>query len=181
LAQWLRDPAAAKKGAAMPKIPLTDPEIADVAAFLLTAELAPVEPGAVPERLPVLSRAVTYQEVHNKVFGQICRHCHSDEAVVADGGPGFSGGFGFAGRRLDLSSYDGIMAGSVGDDGQRRSVLEPLDDGTPRLVAHLWARHAEDAGQPRDKVRGMPLGLPPVALEDIQLIETWIAQGAKRG
>jgi cytochrome c2 len=181
LKRWLADPSSVKTDAAMPKIPLDEQQIADVSAFLLTAELAPLEPAAVPDRLPVLSRAVSYEEVHDRVFGRICRHCHSDPSVVAGGGPGFTGGFGFDGRKLDLSSYEGIVAGSLDDEGQRRSVLEPLADGTPRLVAHLWARHAESMGRPRDDVRGMPLGLPPLALEDIQLVETWIAQGAKRG
>jgi hypothetical protein len=47
----------------------------------------------------------------------------------------------------------------------------------PRIVAHLWARHAEVAGTPVEGVTGMPLGLPPLPPEDIQLIETWIARG----
>jgi hypothetical protein len=39
------------------------------------------------------------------------------------------------------------------------------------------ARYGEEAGTPNPNVRGMPLGLPPLPLEDIQLVETWIAQG----
>ena len=39
------------------------------------------------------------------------------------------------------------------------------------------ARHREVEGEPIDGVTGMPLGLPPVPLEDIQLVESWIAQG----
>ncbi len=54
-----------------------------------------------------------------------------------------------------------------------------MPDGTPRIVAHLLARHAEIAGTPAGGVRGMPLGFPAVAPEDIQLLETWIAQGRK--
>ena len=41
----------------------------------------------------------------------------------------------------------------------------------------IEARHAEEAGRPDPAVRGMPLGLPPIPLEDIQLVESWIAQG----
>lgn len=181
LVAWLDDPARIKADAAMPDIAMSAQEVADVAAYVLTAELAPVETAPVPERLPVLGRAVRYDEVHDRVFGKICRHCHSGPDVVGGGGPGYSGGFGFDGRKLDLSKYEGIHAGSLGDDGERRSLFEPTDDGTPRLVAHLWARHAEAAGQPVDGVRGMPLGLPPLPLEDIQLVETWIAQGSRRG
>jgi hypothetical protein len=44
----------------------------------------------------------------------------------------------------------------------------------------LLARHEELAGRPSDEVRGMPLGLPPVALADIQVVDTWIAQGRPR-
>jgi hypothetical protein len=66
------------------------------------------------------------------------------------------------------------------DRGERRSVFETLDDGTPRLVAALLARAAEEAGQPDPRVRGMPLGLPALPPEDIQLVETWIAQGRPR-
>jgi cytochrome c2 len=176
LVRWLEDPVAVKPDAAMPKIPMEPEEIADVAAYLLTTPLGEAPASEIPARLPVLAREVTYEEVHDRVFGKICRHCHSDPSVVGGGGPGYAGGFGFAGRKLDLSSREGILAGSVGDDGKRRSLFAPLADGTPRLVAHLWARHAEDAGQPRPDVRGMPLGLAPISLEDIQLVETWVVQ-----
>jgi hypothetical protein len=63
----------------------------------------------------------------------------------------------------------------------RRSVFAPVQDGTPRLVAHLWARHTEEAGRPVPGIRGMPLGLPALPPEDIQLVvESWIAQGRPR-
>jgi hypothetical protein len=42
------------------------------------------------------------------------------------------------------------------------------------------ARYAEEAGKPNAEVRGMPLGLPPVPLDDIKLVVTWIAQGRRR-
>jgi hypothetical protein len=112
----------------------------------------------------------------------VCWHCHSAPHLArGDGGPGNTGGFGFAARGLDLSSYEGLASGSLGDDGQRRSVFAPLPNGTPRLLAHLLARASEE----RDPnavgaVRGMPLGLPALPATDIQLIETWIAQGRPR-
>ena len=40
--------------------------------------------------------------------------------------------------------------------------------------------YAEIAGESTGEVRGMPLGLPPMSLEDIQLVESWIAQGRPR-
>jgi hypothetical protein len=97
-----------------------------------------------------------------------------------DGGPGNSGGFGFAPRGLDVSSYSGISAGSFDETGERRSIFAELPDGTPRIIAHLLARHAERAGTIVDGIRGMPLGLPPLPLEEIQLVDTWIAQGRPR-
>ncbi|HWB76339.1 MAG TPA: cytochrome c [Nannocystaceae bacterium] len=182
LLKWLADPAAVKPGTEMPKIPMSEQEIADVAAWVMTAEITAPEPIAMPERLPVLTRTVTYEEVDARIFHAVCRHCHSDpEQVIGDGGPGYAGGFGFPKRGLDLNSYEGLMSGSLDDAAQRRSLFAALPDGTPRIVAHLWARHAEVAGKPVDGVRGMPLALPPLPAEDIQLLETWIAQGRKRG
>jgi hypothetical protein len=46
-----------------------------------------------------------------------------------------------------------------------------------RLVAVLLARHKELAGQVTPGLRGMPLGLPALSAEQIQLVESWIAQG----
>lgn len=177
LVAWLRDPARHKPGTPMPTIPLQEAEAEQIAAYLLSAPLAP-PPAAPPiERLPLLDRRVTWAEVEARVFKKTCWHCHSDpDFARGDGGPGNSGGFGFAPRRLDLASYPGISSGSLDDHGKRRSVFAPLPDGTPRLVAHLLARHAEAAGQ-TPELRGMPLGLTPIPLTDIQLVDTWIAQG----
>jgi len=181
LLEWLRDPSAVKPSAAMPKIPLTERELEDLAAFLLTTPLDPIATSPVPARLPLRERPVAYAEVNERVFGKICRHCHAAEDIIGGGGPGFAGGFGFRKRGLDLSTYDGARSGSIGDDGKRQSVFKPLQSGplagTPKLVAHLIARHAEVAGTPVPGVRGMPLGLPPLPLEEIQLVETWIANG----
>ena len=52
--------------------------------------------------------------------------------------------------------------------------------GVPRLVKALLARHDEESGAPTGDVRGMPLGYEPLSLDDIQLVETWIAQGRPR-
>ncbi len=182
LVRWLVDPQVMKPGTEMPTYPLTREEAKDVAAYLVQTPLAAVERTKVPQRLPVLAREVLWDEVHEQVFAKTCRHCHSDPAVViGDGGPGYMGGFGFRKRGLDLNSYEGIRSGSLDDDGKRRSVLAAMPDGTPKIVAHLFARHVEAAGGSVDGVRGMPLALPPLPLEDIQLIETWIVQGKKRG
>lgn len=182
LVAWLRDPAAQKPGTAMPSLGLTRMEAEDVAAFLLEAPLAPLAPEAIPPRLPVLERRVPYAEVSARVFNHICWHCHSEpDLALGDGGPGNTGGFGFSGRGLNLRDYASIMAGSLDDAGQRKSIFRKVEggplDGVPRLLAHLLARRIEEAGGVVPGVRGMPLGLPSMTPEEIQLVESWIAQG----
>lgn len=181
MVQWIVDPKAVKADASMPALGITEAEAGDIAAYLVAAELDPVPLGEIPELPKSLERPVTYAEVHERIFGKICRHCHSDpNVVIGDGGPGYDGGFGFTKRALDLSTYEGLRSGSLGDDGKRRSVFKEVD-GEPRIVAHLLARHSEVAGRPVEGVRGMPLGLPPIPMEDIVLLKTWIEQGRKKG
>ncbi|HEY5924121.1 MAG TPA: hypothetical protein VIV11_20715 [Kofleriaceae bacterium] len=176
LAEWI----AAPRGA-MPMLGVAPADARALAAFIAGTSLVAPAPRVAPQRLPVLEREVTWDEVEAKVFRKVCWHCHATpELARGDGGPGNSGGFGFSPRGLDLSSYAGISAGSLDDAGERRSVFAKLADGTPRIVAHLYARYVEDAGSVVDGVRGMPLGLPPMSLEAIQLVETWIAQGRPR-
>jgi cytochrome c2 len=178
LVPWLLDPSAQTPGTLMPSFGLTREEARDLAAFLLELAQSSAPPAASEARLALLHRKVSFAEVDQRVFRRTCWHCHSAPHYArGDGGPGNTGGFGFAGRGLDLSSYAGLSAGSRDERGQRRSIFAPLEDGTPRLVAQLLARRAEERGLEIQGVRGMPLGLPALSLEDIQLVETWIAQG----
>lgn len=176
IAAWIVDPRGA-----MPRLGISNEDARALAAFIATTPLA--APSAPPpvERLPVLARAVSWDEVEAKVFRNVCWHCHAvPDYARGDGGPGNSGGFGFGPRGLDLSSYSGISAGSLDDAGESRSVFGKLADGTPRIVAHLLARHTEEAGGSVPGIRGMPLGLPALPLAEIQLVETWISQGRPR-
>jgi len=176
-AAWLRDPKRLKPATLMPDPRLDPSEIADVTAFIQETALAPPV-AAVPPRLAPLEHPVTFAEVDQKVFSVTCRHCHSNtETAFGDGGPGFDGGFGFAPRRVDLSSHRGLSSGLLLADGERHSLFERLPDGTPRLVATLLARQAEEAGRPSPTLRGMPLGLPALSPEQIQLVESWVLQG----
>ncbi|HRI70663.1 MAG TPA: c-type cytochrome [Polyangium sp.] len=178
IARWLEDPQAINPETAMPKTPLTPEEIRDLVAFLTQQALAEKVNKPVPTRLPVLTRKVTYDEVSQRVFRNTCWHCHAEpDYAIGDGGPGNTGGYGFKPRGLNLAEYEGIQAGYVDDKGERRSIFSPMPDGTPRLVYALLARHKEESGQRDPVVRGMPMGLPSVTPEDIQLVETWIAQG----
>jgi mono/diheme cytochrome c family protein len=177
LVAWLLDPKSLMPGARMPKFAITREEARDLAAYVLQTPLAPFS-REIPARLPVLERKVTYSEVEERVLGVLCVHCHSEpKTAIGDGGPGNGGGFGFKPRRFDVGTYRGISAGYVDAAGERQSVFAPGPDGAPHLVAALMARYAEEAGKPSPDVRGMPLGLPPLPLEDIQLVESWIAQG----
>ncbi|WP_438024919.1 c-type cytochrome [Sorangium sp. So ce233] len=178
LVAWVLDPGAIKPGTPMPQVPMSPAEARDIAAFVMTAPLAPRAPASAPERLPLLSRRVTYDEVDRRVFRVTCRHCHSEpDYALGDGGPGNTGGFGFKARGLNLATYEGIAAGYVDDQGERRSVFARGPGGVPRLLAALLSRQAEEAGRVDPAVRGMPLGLPALGAEEIQLVESWIAQG----
>ncbi len=179
LVAWLLDPPSVKKGTRMPNLALTEPEARDAAAYILTAPLEDTKV-SMPEHLKPLDRSVKYAEVDEHVLHKTCRHCHTDpDTARGDGGPGNTGGFGFKPRGLDLSSYRGISTGVFDKKtGERVSVFSKMPDGTPRLVAALWARHSEEVlGKPNPDIRGMPIGLPPIPAKDIQLVETWIAQG----
>jgi cytochrome c5 len=185
LVRWLLSPSSIKADAMMPAIPLSESEARDAAAYLLDARLAPAPTIAMPPRLPLLARRVTFDEVNARVFKKSCWHCHSDpDLAKGDGGPGNTGGFGFPPRGLSLADYGGVAAGALGDDGIRRSVFAPSADGIPRLVAALLARQVEEATAGArmvyDGPRGMPLGLPPLRPDEIQLVETWVAQGRRR-
>ncbi|MBK8255434.1 MAG: c-type cytochrome [Polyangiaceae bacterium] len=175
---WVRKPQSIKEDTAMPETPMSEEEAQKIATFIIGEELSPIEPQKIPTRLPVLTRQVSYEELKNKLFNKICWHCHSDaDYAIGDGGPGNTGGFGFVPRGLNLAAYDGILSGSTDDKGELRSIFEPMPDGTPRLVAALLARWKEEAGGEDTNIRGMPLGMPALSPEDVQLVETWVAQG----
>jgi cytochrome c2 len=179
---WLTDPKAVKPDSAMPKIDLTPEEVKNLVAYLTQAEITPPPKPAKFQRLPVLDRKVTFKEVDERVFHRTCWHCHSEpDYAIGDGGPGNSGGFGFKPRGLNLSDYNGITAGDVDDNGERQSIFAKDEHGVPRIVLALVARHdEEEQNVETGKVRGMPLGYDALSAEDIQLVESWVAQGRPR-
>jgi cytochrome c2 len=181
LVRWLASPKAVKPDTLMPDFGLSADDARDIAAYISTTELQRPAPRPAPERLPVLARRVSFEEVDREVFSVTCRHCHADpDVALGDGGPGNTGGFGFEPRGLNLASYEGIASGLRSRSGERQSVFAKLRDGTPRLLASLLARRDEEAAQPSSHVRGMPLGLPALTPEQIQLVESWIEQGRPR-
>ncbi len=177
---WILDAPTMKPGAAMPKQNVTREEATHLAVFILTASLDGPPPARPRARLPPLDRPVGYDEVAARVLHKICWHCHSQpDFARGDGGPGNTGGFGFAARKLDLSSYESIAGGYLDTNGERRSLFSPAPGGEPMLLSVLLERAKEERGT-FGPLRGMPLGLPALPAEDIQLVETWIAQGHPR-
>ena len=174
---FLLNPQAIKPDTRMPNFGLAQDEARDILAYLFDSELAPQQ-AALFVRLPLLTRRVSFEEANRRVFSRTCHHCHTDaDSAGGDGGPGNTGGFGFAPRGISFSSHASILSGYVDGRGERRSLFEPMPDGTPRLVAALLARHDELRSAAGENLRGMPLGLPPLSAEDIQLVESWVAQG----
>lgn len=176
LATWIASPRGS-----MPSQHVKPDDAKDNAAFIATTPLAALPAPSPNGRLPLLTRDVSYDEVEERVFKKVCWHCHATaDYAMGDGGPGNTGGFGFRAHELDLSTYENTMSGATGDDGTTHSIFAKTADGMPLLVAHLIARHTEENGDIVDGIRGMPLGLPPMSWEDIQLVESWIAQGRQR-
>ena len=153
-------------------------EAKDAAAYLLGAKLEPPLRKPIPQRLPVLERKVTSEDVDREVLQKTCRHCHTNPDIArGDGGPGMTGGFGFMPRKLDFSTYESTNGGLLDLKGERMSVFSKTKDGTPLLVAALLARQKEEAGQIDPEARGMPLGLPALTALQVQIVESWVAQG----
>lgn len=202
----LRDARAAKADAAMPAIALADAERADLIAAIFDTPLPLAPAREPPPRLPVLARKVRFDEIQQSVLDKTCIHCHADDSRnLGVGGPGSSGGFGYAGTGLVLTSYARVQAGSqraptpdrerddlafdvFGEFGPARprrgahmSIFRPVEQGpmkgVPLLVAQLRARQLEEAGETVPGVVGMPLGLPAVTPEELQLVDSWVAQG----
>lgn len=190
---WILDPTSIDPRAHMPK-----PEISRDDAIAVRDYLFFASPGAaasaprVPRAadLAPLDRQVRFADVR-RVFAQSCIHCHAHTTNA-----GTTTGLGFSATALDLSTAAGVRAGALRADGTRVSILEPGAGGSlAPLVARLVRRHEEarrdvmprrrDTLDPairpeRDAAPvGMPLGLPPVSRDDIRLVATWIAQGAR--
>jgi mono/diheme cytochrome c family protein len=181
LIAWVSNPKAVKADTPMPEFTLKPEDARDIAAFVLTTPLADPPPRAPVPRLPPLERKVTYDEVSTKVFRRTCWHCHGEPDYAAgDGGPGNTGGFGFKPAGINFVDYGSVAAGRLDDKGERHSLFEKGKDGTPRLLRALLARRDEEAGHPDADVRGMPLGYPSLSPEDVQLVESWVAQGRPR-
>ena len=181
LLKWVRDPASVQKGALMPTQGLSEQDARHVVAYLVSAPLQPIRPPSLPDLLPLLQRRVSFDEVSERVFRGSCWHCHSDpDYAFGDGGPGNTGGFGFKGKGIELATYEGVLSGYLDAQRERRSLVEPENHQVPRLIRSLLARRDEEVGVVQKGILGMPLGLPPLSPEQLQLVRTWVQQGAPR-
>ncbi len=169
---WLEAPKKFNSKTLMPTFAFSNTERQDLVAFLF--DETPIEVGkkAPFVQLPILERDVFYPEIEAKVFKHSCWHCHSTPRWFQgiDGGPGNAGGFGYPGKQIDLGNLHVIKKSA--------KILFSDLDGMPKLVRHMVARHDEVRGIKSDYL-GMPLGLEPYPAETIQLVETWIQQGAR--
>lgn len=181
LVRFIVDPRSVDPRSTMPVMGLDAAAAGEIADFLLSGVEAagPAVSAVTAADVPLLARAVTYDEVRDEVLGLICVHCHmAPESNAGDGGAGNTGGLGFVGLGLDLESYAGIRRGLL-RGGKRVSVVEPPAPGEPPLLlAALLRRHREVGVGVDVKRPGMPLGLPPLPVETLSLVRTWLAQGA---
>ncbi|MEZ4474485.1 MAG: hypothetical protein R3F60_27590 [bacterium] len=124
---WLQDPTAFVPDSPMAAYRANDEDARDLVAFLFQARLLQPPPPPIPATPAPLDRPVRWPEVEERVFKHVCWHCHSDPAyALGDGGPGNTGGFGFAPRRLNLASATGVASGLLdATTSQRRSSVHP--------------------------------------------------------
>ena len=129
-------------------------------AYLYAQHAADYYPSEVttmrPTFLPFISRGsstvtreVSYSRDVQPIFNAYCVSCHGD--VGPEEG-------------LSLTSYEGVMAGSV-----HGPVVIPGDPINSELVKRI-----KGISTPR-----MPFGGPPLSETQIHTIEMWVAQGAK--
>lgn len=179
--RWIRNESQFRDEKLMPKYLLLPEQESALIQFLFSYPLKEEPPFVAFQPLPLLSRDVFYPEIEARITKRLCWHCHSKPIPrTGDGGPGNTGGFGFEGAGLDLGSYEGILQGSKRRTREFQSILAKESSGIPRVIEHLIARHSEIQGRQNEKYLGMPLGLPPLPADDIQLFWSWIEQGSRK-
>jgi len=171
-AAWIEDPSSVSSAATMPSLGLTGDEVLAVRDYVLLSDPGWRVPSGPPDRPVPTTRAVSWTEVEERVFGRICVHCHMDPAQnEGRGGPGYDGGFGWSATGIALQTRDQVVA--VGD--RLEAVLMRRRDEAARDVVHPGQRPADLT---RSEIPGMPLGLPPLSDDDISLVLGWLEQGA---
>lgn len=191
------DPRSVNARAQMPKLGLSRADAELLADFVLAGDVgAPTEAPAPVVAAVKPTGPIRYEDVEQRVFRKVCWHCHSNaDFADGEGGPGNTGGFGFPELGLSFATYDEMMNGALGPDGEYRSIFRKGSTGEPVLLEVLRKRlhenqrdfvkpgldsRARPMEPPDTSQRGMPLGLPAVEPEDLALVEAWIAAGKPR-
>jgi cytochrome c551/c552 len=192
----LLDPSSVNRGSQMPRLEVTVAEAETLADFLIFTDVEiPHVPQVAAEVKGPLGQ-VRYEDVEARVFRKVCWHCHSNaDAAGGDGGPGNTGGFGFKGVGLSFATWEEVMNGAQGPDGEYRSIFRRGVTGEPVLIEVLkqrvhenrrdfvkpgHARRQQPGAAVEQQVLGMPLGLPAIDPEDLALVEAWVAAGTPR-
>jgi mono/diheme cytochrome c family protein len=206
--QWILDPQSLHPTTTMPNLHLGAEDATLLRDYLWFVDpaLEPTPAPSVHALPPALDRAVSWEEVKERVLGRICVHCHMNDHE-RDPGPGHVGGYGWPAAGLRMRTYEALVSGMPCDDplaaplgappvaagsftGPRCSVLEAREPGgVPPLLEVMLLRHDEEV---RDRVAplhdharpgfasprpGMPMGLPSIPDEEIALVRAWIEQG----
>ncbi|MEZ4463928.1 MAG: hypothetical protein R3F43_05245 [bacterium] len=151
--RFIQDPQAVDPHSAMPKMPVFGDDAERIADFLLAGELpAPTGAAAAAPEVPLLDRPVTYDEIHDKVLGRICVHCHMHPEQQRRRRRGQHGRAGLRGREAGSGDLRGREAGPR-PGRQARGCAGPRGPG-PAAAA---------AGRPAAAPRGGRPGLPPPA------------------
>jgi hypothetical protein len=163
----------------MPSFDLKDDEVENLVNYIFFSPLSSNDLVSSAYQPKLLQRDVRFNEVNTRIFDKVCRHCHFDpkvnQVLPGDGGPGGTGGFGFSGNGVFLNSFETVTSAQV-----TKLIFGKDDEGISLMVRSLINRHLEVEGDFKHGVLGMPLGLPPIPLDDIDLLHTWIEQGAKK-
>jgi len=191
LVDWIVDPKKMMPSTSMPAMGVSREEAEVLRDYLFHEDPALAAAPAVkePDAPKPLERPVAWEEVKERVLGKVCVHCHMND-YEKDPGPGNLGGLGYKGVKLRMRTYETLVSGADDGKGGRYSVLV-AKQGEPvaPIVQALLRRRVEAA---RDAIApfqdhelppfptaapGMPLGLPAMTDEEIQLLVSWIAQG----
>ena len=191
LGAWIQDPKALDPETMMPSLGVSATEAEALSQFLWYGDPGAWSASLPPQKAP-RKRKVTYSILEKEIFKKICEHCHMDRGSYDDGA-GNGGGLGFQGKGLSLETFASFQKGSKTEDGTYASILRPGTSGKPLLIERLerrkeenrrdlvtpFAQLAEQSAIPFPKeAPGMPLGLPALTEEQMQMIQDWIDAGA---
>ena len=192
LVDWIIDPRTIDPASAMPPTNVTREEAEALAQFVLHGKIPPFVPEPAQPARPRPEK-ITYEALDRAIFSRICIHCHEVDGET-DNGAGNGGGLGYAGKGFSFASVESFLRGSKTADGTYASVLRRGKSGKPVLLERLELRVMEnrrDYVKPFAQVRdhsqvpypvrgpGMPLGLPALSPEKLDMIRAWIADGAR--